>query len=448
MDRASYAHSLQLPMYGLSQNSPRLRTPASTYFPPSSPRSRSPPKIDRYVPRPRPNILFNFLKIALSLTIIFIVVGLYFYEFHIEVSWYSRNWITNEIQTVQPVSDCFQPSMISPKYNMSEAIYGSRRTEVQAGFSLKMGLDCYDLAGTIRSEPRTESSPHIPGDLRTQYHTYWRQDLAAFGPRQDWMLKSFFATQNTKTSRLILWSNGDLSNNPLLQKYIRSHPDAFTLGIVDKESLARGTKLEGSAMLNLKDDRAWVDGDLIRLLVLWHYGGVWVDMDTLLTRDLDPLLEHEFVTQWDCYDKPYSPLNGALMRFRQHSPYLCEAFHIITTSPPPRRDSTDWGSVLYFKLWRRLVASRIPPFSVLPFCFNDARSCRLDNRLPDPFAPDNAKWTMGLGMQQGGRLDDVLHNIFAIHLHNQWEKEFPKNGWVQRLLLDRYEQRLAYIPRT
>jgi hypothetical protein len=24
-------------------------------------------------------------------------------------------------------------------------------------------------------------------------------------------------------------------------------------------------------------------------------------MDTLLTRDLTPLLEHEFVTQWDCY---------------------------------------------------------------------------------------------------------------------------------------------------
>lgn len=143
-------------------------------------------------------------------------------------------------------------------------------------------------------------------------------------------------------------------------------------------------------------------------------------------------------------DKPYAPLNGALMRFRKHSPYLCEAFHIIFTSPFPREGSTDWGSLLYFKLWRRLVAGGIPPFQILPFCFSDARSCRLDNRLPDPFSPDNAKgkWTMGLGMEEGGGLDKVLGKVFGVHLHNQWEKDFPKDGWVERLLLNRYEKTL------
>jgi mannosyltransferase OCH1-like enzyme len=39
--------------------------------------------------------------------------------------------------------------------------------------------------------------------------------------------------------------------------------------------------------------------------LLWAYGGVWIDMDSLLTRDLEPLLEHEFVTQWDCYGKSH-----------------------------------------------------------------------------------------------------------------------------------------------
>lgn len=133
------------------------------------------------------------------------------------------------------------------------------------------------------------------------------------------------------------------------------------------------------------------------------------------------------------------------MRFRQHSPYLCEAFHIIATSPPPRTHSTDWGSLLYLKLWRRLVAHSIPPFKILPFCFSDGRSCRLDNRLPDPFAPDNraGEWTMGHGLEEGGGLDDVLGKIFGVHLHNQWEKGFPIGGWVERLLLKRYEQKLS-----
>jgi len=174
------------------------------------------------------------------------------------------------------------------------------------------------------------------------------------------------------------------------------------------------------------------------------YGGVWVDMDSLMTRDLEPLFEHEFVTQWDCYDKPYVPFNGALMHFRQHSPYLCEAFHIMATSAPPRPGTTDWGATLYLKLWRRLNSANVPPFAVLPWCFTDGRSCRLDNRLPDPFTPDpsNGKWTMGLSMKEGEGLDKVLGQIFSIHLHNQWDKLYPKGGWVERLLLRRFDQKL------
>lgn len=133
------------------------------------------------------------------------------------------------------------------------------------------------------------------------------------------------------------------------------------------------------------------------------------------------------------------------MHFHQHSPYLCEAFHIIATSSPPRPSSTDWGSLLYLKLWRRLVAEGLPPFKILPFCFSEGRSCRLDNRLPDPFTPDpaNGRWTGELTLKEGGGLDEVLRKVFAVHLHNQWEKDFPERGWVRRLLLQRYVERLT-----
>jgi hypothetical protein len=100
---------------------------------------------------------------------------------------------------------------------------------------------------------------------------------------------------------------------------------------------------------------------------------------------------------------------------------------------------------LYFKVWRRLIAENVPPFKILPFCFSDGRSCRLDNRLPDPFIPDakDGKWTMGLGMEEGGGLDKVLGKIFGVHLHNQWEKAYPAGGWVERLLLKRYDVKLG-----
>ncbi|KII87901.1 hypothetical protein PLICRDRAFT_141945 [Plicaturopsis crispa FD-325 SS-3] len=457
MSRGNYE---RLPMYAASDSTPRLRSSSSTL----SLHGPSAPSNHTYIPAPkrhrssrsttnlnvpgksvfpvRPRTLFTILKFALPATFALLLLGLFMYEPHIELSFYSRAWIRKEITPVPPLAGCFDPSRSSSAYNVSDALYGPRRTEVQAGVPLRMGMDCYDFAGTVRGSPSGSVDQDLPADERTHYHTYWRNDLAPFGPRQEYMLKSFFATQPLGSSRLILWSNGDLSSNDILASYKRKYPRAFDLRVVDIPTLAVGTALEGHEVLKVKDSKAWVDGDLIRLLVIWVYGGVWVDMDSLLTRSLEPLLEHEFVTQWDCYDKIYQPLNGALMHFRKHSAYLCEAFHIMASSEPPRSGSTDWGALLYLKLWRRLVGASIPPFKVLPFCFSDARSCRLDNRLPDPFADDGKAWEGRDSTREGGPLDVRLGKVFGVHLHNQWEKAFPKDGWVERLLLRRFEQKL------
>ncbi|KAI0763459.1 glycosyltransferase family 32 protein [Trametes elegans] len=393
----------------------------------------------------RPRVVLSLLKVVVPVVVLSIVLGLYYWEPHIEISFYNRDWVSREVLAVPPLAGCFAQSRVSPSYNVTHALYAPKSTEVHPGIALQFGMDCYNFAGTIPPLSKPAPPQSIPPDDRVQFHTYWRTDLASFGPRQEWMLKSFFATQDLSRTRLILWSNGDLSQNEILQKWLRRFPDAFTLRVVDYHTLARGTELEGSELLNVNDTKAWIDGDLVRLLVIWAFGGVWIDMDSLLTRDLTPLLEHEFVTQWDCYDKKYSPMNGALMRFHKHSPYLCEAFHVMVTSPPPRQGTTDWGALLYLKLFRRLLAENIPPFKVLPFCFSDARSCRLDNRLPDPFVsdPSNGKWTMGYGRGEGGRLDKALKDVFSVHLHNQWSKPFPKDGWVERLLLRRYDERIG-----
>lgn len=424
------------------------------YPPRGGPYHRRPQRCLRW---PRPRLCFKYIAPAI---IVVLILSYLTWEPHIEISFYLRSWIKQEIEPLTPLRGCFKPDQASPLYNVTERLYGPKSTEIQAGIPMRFGLDCYDFAGTIRPLPFSAT----PDKPRTNYHTYWRTDLAPFSERQEYTLKSFFATQNPN-SRLIMWSNGDLSTNALLASYVERYPEAFELRVADARELSKGTPLENSSLLSSNDEKAWLDGDLIRLLVMWRDGGVWVDMDTLLTRDLSPLLEHEFVTQWDCYgmlppvlrkkrdadgspDKSYLALNGALMHFHQRSPYLCEAFHLMATSTRPRPSSTDWGSILYLRLWRRLVAEGIPPFKILPFCFSDGRACRLDNRLPDPFEPDpsDGQWTNGLTRVEGGGLDSKLMKVFAVHLHNQWEKSFPPGGWVQRLLLHRYEEKLAERP--
>ena len=134
-------------------------------------------------------------------------------------------------------------------------------------------------------------------------------------------------------------------------------------------------------------------------------------------------------------------MNGALMHFRQHSPYLCEAFHIMATSPLPQPNTFTYGSHLYSKLHRRLLSAGKKPFTVLPWCFADPRNCRSDIRFPDPFAPDPTLWAGRRwdGKDEVGRsgrelLEEKVGYVWTVHVHNQWKKSYPKGGWVDRLL--------------
>lgn len=249
-----------------------------------------------------PRRVLAICRFGVPAILLFLIFALFTWEPHLELAFYHRAWVRTEVAKTEPLSGCFAPERVSPLYNVSERLHGARSTEVQAGVPLRMGRDCYNFAGTLALP--------APADARTReevvFHSYWRTDLAPFGPRQEWFLRSFFATQDVAPggARLVLWSNGDLSPNPTIKKWLLRFPKAFEVRRADVPVLARGTALEGSELLRVSDKRAWIDGDLVRLLVVWAYGGVWVDMDSLLTRDLRPLLEHEFVTQWDCYGAP------------------------------------------------------------------------------------------------------------------------------------------------
>ena len=249
------------------------------------------------------------LKPILALLVLIIIYYVLTWEVHIEIQFYKHAWVKQEVVSVDPLAGCFSPERLAADgnvYNVSQCLYGPKRTELHAGLQMRLGMDCYDFAGTIpypRVKSSTEQEEQLPREQRTNYHTYWRADLEPFSDRQEWMLKSFFATQDLSRTTLILWTNNaQLADHLRIALYLRAYPAAFEVRVVDIEAFAQSTALEGSPRLKgTNDEKAWVDGDLVRLLVIWRFGGVWVDMDSLLTRDLAPLLDHEFVTQWDCY---------------------------------------------------------------------------------------------------------------------------------------------------
>lgn len=428
----------------------RHLNPSDGYYGRGSRRAQEPSNWTRFLRPPASRKVRRHCIIPLGLIVLIMVFALWHmlrtYEFQFESSVYSRDWVKKEFDNIKPLKGCF--NQVSPQYNMTKH-NGPRQHMLSPGLSLRRGLSCYDFAATINHPANAPPSDDLT------IHSYWRADLRPFGSRQAAAIESFLATQRLPHSNMIIWSNDAdaLSKNPHVAPFLEQWPKNFQVRQADMPQLTRDTEIDGLLDNSaLYDRKAWVDGDALRLLVLWHYGGIWMDMDMLLTRDLQPLLESEFLLQWDCYggstisrlsadasDKPYFAMNGALMHFRKHSPYLCEAFHIMATEPFPEPNTFTWGSHLYAKLHSRLIAAHVRPFAVLPWCFADPRNCRADIRFPDPFLPDPPTWAGRPWKQRGeksGRdmLEERIKYVFTIHLHNQWEKDFPKGGWVKKLV--------------
>lgn len=214
-------------------------------------------------------------------------------EIQLEFSVYKKEWVRDDLldlknPSVDLLEACFPP-------NQGGVDYSKGALGLQSTLALIHPGDCFAFSSLLRQGP-------VERPQKT-FHTYWRADLAPFGERQSLMIKSFLATQDLVYSRLILWTTGGLLS-PLLSYLLQNYPDNFEVRVVDYVSLAKGTALEGRDDLlgpAMRDTQAWLDGDLVRLLALWNEGGVWVDMDMLLVRDLAPLYEGEWVEQWDCY---------------------------------------------------------------------------------------------------------------------------------------------------
>ncbi|GAA5967698.1 hypothetical protein JCM3765_000004, partial [Sporobolomyces pararoseus] len=111
-------------------------------------------------------------------------------------------------------------------------------------------------------------------------------------------LDAWLATQPFETSSLIWWYEGVGPSDAFREKYTGADSPYRNVVSFRKfdESLAEGTCLMGM--------REWIDekyrqeinmpipsrSDLIRLLLLSKFGGIWLDADSIPLRDLTPLV--------------------------------------------------------------------------------------------------------------------------------------------------------------
>lgn len=110
------------------------------------------------------------------------------------------------------------------------------------------------------------------------------------------LLDSFLATQDITRSQLIFWlmDREPDASDPLIAKYTTSSNGAVQFRFADVATLTAGTCVERyPAMWNPPGEiQPQTKSDLLRLILLHKYGGVWVDTDTILLRDLRPIVEY------------------------------------------------------------------------------------------------------------------------------------------------------------
>ena len=59
------------------------------------------------------------------------------------------------------------------------------------------------------------------------------------------------------------------------------------------------------------------------------------------------------------------------------------------------------------------------------------------------FGTSGSPLPLPVELLEGGALDQRLQKVFAVHLRDRGKGEFPSRGWVQRLLIERYDRRLS-----
>eukprot|EP00041_Stephanoeca_diplocostata_P023501 m.578799 g.578799 ORF g.578799 m.578799 type:complete len:763 (+) comp22309_c0_seq5:142-2430(+) len=205
---------------------------------------------------------------------------------------------TNKYAATLERRKCAQSALYSAlgfDYNQEYFVMGCNSPAI-------VDFDAWAEATGCGSEPITE---------KLLYHTAWTGPVDKYREEFGALLDSWLMTQDTARSEFHFWwmDQDPDPENEMVKWYTQLGNGVIQFHRVDLYALAEGTCLEGQhEYLNGTVPPDWHDkkvmgpkekADLTRILLLNKYGGIWLDTDDVLLRDLRPLFEFsgEFATK-------------------------------------------------------------------------------------------------------------------------------------------------------
>lgn len=173
--------------------------------------------------------------------------------------------------------------------------------------------------------------------------------------------------------------------------------------------------------------------NLLRLAVLYKFGGVYVDADVIVLRSFASLRNTIGAQAADVRTGSWSRLNNAVMVFDQEHPLLYKFMEEFTST----FNGNKWGHNGPYLVSR--VVAREPPaaspetnFSVLPpAAFYPVDWNRISSLFHGPRSGEHRRWA-------AAKLDAIRRESFAIHLWNRQSKglKVEEGSVMKRLMLD------------
>lgn len=256
-----------------------------------------------------------------------------------------------------------------------------------------------------------------------RYHLYW---YGPFSRKQAFAVKSLLVTQKVKRGDVWLWLDteygyGGHERNAILRPFI----PYLSVRPFDPLVECRGTPLEDSPEL-YEGAPPDARSDLFRFVTLYKHGGIYLDMDMMLLRDMGDLFRQPFVSNEFCYRWSKRPhCNSAVLRLRRRGEtaqaILTRCVDVGTCDP---------GVALRFDDNKRL------DLTVLPCPFFDPLWLHHDGKDRFEGAPFDGWEGFFHNFGRHSRPSRSIHTYrefftgaFAFHWHNQWETPEHENSY-------------------
>ncbi|XP_010935633.1 uncharacterized protein [Elaeis guineensis] len=171
--------------------------------------------------------------------------------------------------------------------------------------------------------------------------------------------------------------------------------------------------------------------NLLRLAVLYKFGGIYIDTDVLVMKSFLGLKNVIGAQAVDAETGNWSRLNNAVMIFDRRHPLLYKFIEEFVLT----FDGNKWGHngpYLVSRVVSRVIGRPGFMFTVLPpVAFYPVDWNRIEGLFQGPQGGNHSKWVMA-------KLDTIWEESFAVHLRNKQSRgmKVEEKSAIARIMLD------------